>query len=113
MILTSDVCIYVCTEGVLSVEERGLVLVMSAIRVAWAGGGDGEMALRADTRSLAAFVRDPAAVVTAAIMPFALSAKYDAKVRSFLHLSDFCLTLPPLSLRSSHESACLQSTMQR
>lgn len=67
-------------EGVLAVEERGLVLVMSALRVAYAGGGDGEMALRADARNLAAFVRDPAAAVTAALLPFSLSAKYDTQV---------------------------------
>ena len=68
-------------EGVLAVEERGLVLVMSALRIAWAGGGDGEAALRADARSLAAYVRDPAAAVTAAILPFSASAKYDTQVR--------------------------------
>ena len=61
-------------------EERGLVLAMSALRVAWAGGGDGQMALRTDIRNLAGFVRDPGAAVTAALLPFSGACKYDAKV---------------------------------
>ncbi len=77
-------------EGVLAVEERGLVLVMSALRVAYAGGGDGEMALRADARNLAAFVRDPAAAVTAALLPFSLSAKYDTQVGITSRLGTLC-----------------------
>lgn len=61
-------------------EERGLVLAMTALRVAYAGGGDGEMALRADIRNMAGFVRDPSAAVTAAVLPLSAGFKYDCKV---------------------------------
>ena len=64
----------------LAVEERGLVLVMSALRVAYAGGGDGETALRTDIRDMAGFVRDPGAAVTAALLPLSAGCKYDGKV---------------------------------
>lgn len=67
-------------EGVLAVEERGLVLAMTALRVAYAGGGDGEMALRTDIRNMAGFVRDPGAAVTAALLPLSAGFKYDSKV---------------------------------
>ncbi len=73
-----------CVEEVLAVEERGLVLAMTALRVAYAGGGDSEMALRTDIRNLAGFVRDPGAAVTAALLPFSASCKYDSKVRKIL-----------------------------
>jgi hypothetical protein len=78
-------------EGVLAVEERGLVLVMSALRVAYAGGGDGETALRTDIRDMAGFVRDPGAAVTAALLPLSAGCKYDGKVGA----SESTLQRPP------------------
>ena len=65
----------------LSLEDRGLALTMTALRVAYAAGGDGEVALRSDIRNLAGFVRDPGAAVTAALLPFSASVKYDGKVQ--------------------------------
>lgn len=56
------------------------MLAMTALRVAYAGGGDGEMALRTDLRNMAGFVRDPGAAVTAALLPLSAGFKYDSKV---------------------------------
>lgn len=53
---------------------------MTALRVAYAAGGDGEMELRGDLHNLAGFVRDPSAAVSAALLPFSCSVKYDVKV---------------------------------
>ena len=65
----------------LELEDRGLALTMTALRIAYAAGGDGEMALRGDMRNLAGFVRDPSAAVSAALLPLSCSVKYENKVR--------------------------------
>ena len=36
--------------------------------------------MRADVRNTAGFIRDPGAAVTAALLPFSASVKYDGKV---------------------------------
>ena len=36
--------------------------------------------MRADVRNTAGFIRDPGAAVTAALLPFSASIKYDGKV---------------------------------
>lgn len=56
-------------------------MTMTALRIAYAAGGDGEMALRGDMRNLAGFVRDPSAAVSAALLPLSCSVKYECKVR--------------------------------
>jgi len=38
------------------------------------------VAVRADVRNTAGFIRDPGAAVTAALLPFSASVKYDGKV---------------------------------
>lgn len=67
-------------DAVLSLEERGLALSMTALRVAYSKGGDGEQGVNLDLRQLAAFVRDPAAIVTTALLPLSCSATFMSKV---------------------------------
>ena len=43
-----------------------------------------QVAVRADVRNTAGFIRDPGAAVTAALLPFSASVKYDGKVRCWL-----------------------------
>ena len=63
-------------------EERGLSVAWSALRVSYAMGGDGESNIRADMRHLAAFVRDPSTVVTCALLPFSCSMQMEMQVRT-------------------------------
>lgn len=53
----------------LSLEERGLVVSSTALRVSYAYGGDGETDFRVDLRELAGFVRDPDARVNCFLLP--------------------------------------------
>lgn len=71
----------------LGVEERGLSLSWSAVRVSYAAGGDGESNIRADLRNLAAFVRDPCTVVSCVLLPFSCSLQMDMQVGLGLRLS--------------------------
>ena len=48
--------------------------------------------MRADVRNTAGFIRDPGAAVTAALLPFSASVKYDGKVCNPLRLL-FCCSL--------------------
>ena len=63
-------------------EERGLSITWSALRVSYAQGGDGESEVRADLRHFAAFVRDPCAIVTCILLPFSCSLHLEMQVRS-------------------------------
>lgn len=65
---------------VLTLEDRGLALTMTSLRVGYAAGGDGELSLRGDIRNLAGFVRDPSAAVSAVLLPLSCTVKYDGKV---------------------------------
>lgn len=65
---------------VLTLEDRGLALTMTSLRVGYAAGGDGELSLRSDIRNLAGFVRDPSAAVSAVLLPLSCTVKYDGKV---------------------------------
>jgi len=62
-------------------EERGLAVTASALRVAYAAGGDGGTDLRLDLRNAAAFVRDPDALVTCLLLPLSASARMEAQAR--------------------------------
>ena len=64
----------------LRVEERGLSVSWSALRVSYAMGGDGESNIRADLRHLAAFVRDPCTVVSCVLLPFSCSMQMEMQV---------------------------------
>ena len=66
----------------LRVEERGLSISWSALRVSYAMGGDGESNIRADMRHLAAFVRDPNTVVSCILLPFSCSMHLEMQVCS-------------------------------
>jgi len=63
-------------------EERGLAVTASALRVAYAAGGDGGTDLRLDLRNAAAFVRDPDALVTCLLLPLSASARMEAQARA-------------------------------
>ena len=63
-------------------EERGLSITWSALRVSYAQGGDGESDVRADLRHFAAFVRDPCAIVTCILLPFSCSLHLEMQVCS-------------------------------
>jgi hypothetical protein len=67
-------------EYALGVEEKGLSVTWSALRVSYAMGGDGETNIRADLRHLAAFVRDPCTVVSCILLPLSCSMHLDMKV---------------------------------
>ena len=54
----------------MSLEERGLVVNWSTLRMAVGQGGDGDSHMKADVDNLAAFVRDPGACVTCLLLPF-------------------------------------------
>ena len=69
-----------CTGFALRVEERGLSVSWSALRVSYAMGGDGESNIRADMRHLAAFVRDPITVVSCILLPFSCSMHLEMQV---------------------------------
>ena len=70
-----------CTSGMaLRVEERGLSITWSALRVSYAMGGDGESDIKADLRHFAAFVRDPGTVVTCLLLPFSCSMHLEMQV---------------------------------
>lgn len=66
----------------LVVEDRGLSVSWSALRVAYAMGGDGESDIRADLRGLAAFVRDPGTVVTCLLLPLDCSMHLEMQAMS-------------------------------
>ncbi|KAK9867090.1 hypothetical protein WJX84_006946 [Apatococcus fuscideae] len=57
-----------------SLENKALALTWSAVRFAYAMGGDGQADMRIDIRRIAAFVRDPAACVTCLLLPLSCSA---------------------------------------
>jgi hypothetical protein len=61
-------------------EQRGLAASWSGLRFAYAAGGDGESNLRVDLRNFAAFVRDPAALVTCLLLPHSCSVRLEMQV---------------------------------
>ncbi len=68
-------------ETALRLEQRGLAGSWSGLRFAYSAGGDGQSDLRFDARNLAAFVRDPAALVTCLLLPHSCSAHLEMQVR--------------------------------
>lgn len=64
----------------LALEERGLALSATVVRVAYASGGDGESVIQADLRELAAFIRDPGARANCILQPFSCSAEVKTQV---------------------------------
>jgi len=64
----------------LSLEERGIALSSSAIRVAYSAGGDGESVIQVDLRELAIFIRDPRARINCILQPFSCSAEVHTQV---------------------------------
>ena len=76
------------------------------------------MAVRADVRNAAGFIRDPGAAVTAALLPFSASVKYDGKVRGLPASSELlarrvldnaAILAHALPACSWHDSPCLAS----
>lgn len=61
-------------------EGRGISITWSALRLSYAMGGDGESDIKADLRHLAAFVRDPTAIVTCLLLPFSCSVHLETQV---------------------------------
>ena len=64
----------------MSLEERGLVVNWSTLRMAVGQGGDGDSHIKADIDNLAAFVRDPGACVTCLLLPFSGSMELQMQV---------------------------------
>ena len=64
----------------MSLEERGLVVNWSTLRMAVGQGGDGDTHMKADVDNLAAFVRDPGACVTCLLLPFSGSMDLQMQV---------------------------------
>ncbi len=69
-------------EPMRRLEERGLAVTASALRVAYAAGGDGELDARLDLRNAAAFVRDPDALVTCLLLPLSASLRLESQARA-------------------------------
>ena len=65
------------SPGSLALEERGLAIAASIVRVAHAAGGDGESVIKVDTQDLCTFVRDPRARVNCVLQPFSFSAEIE------------------------------------
>lgn len=63
-------------------EERGLAVTASALRLACAAGGDGGLDARLDLRNAAAFVRDPDALVTCLLLPLSASLRLESQARA-------------------------------
>lgn len=61
-------------------EQRGLAASWSGLRFAFATGGDGESDMRVDMRNFAAFVRDPAALVSCLCLPHSCSVRLEMQV---------------------------------
>lgn len=56
-------------------EARGLAVTAGVLRFAYSAGGDGESDIKVDLREVAAFFRDPQAVVVSCVLlPFSASA---------------------------------------
>ena len=68
-------------DSTLALEEKGLAFTFSAVRAAYAAGGDCESDVRVDVRNLAAFVRDPAACVTCFLLPLSCTMHLKSQVR--------------------------------
>ena len=64
----------------MALEEKGLAFTFSAVRAAYAAGGDCESDVRVDVRNLAAFVRDPAACVTCFLLPLTCTLHLQSQV---------------------------------
>ena len=67
-------------DAALALEEKGLAFTFSAVRAAYAAGGDCESDVRVDVRNLAAFVRDPAACVTCFLLPLTCTLHLQSQV---------------------------------
>ena len=78
---TSRVMTWACAETALRLEQRGLALTWSGLRFAYSMGGDGASDVRCDARNMAAFVRDPAALVTCLLLPHNFSARLEMQAR--------------------------------
>ena len=57
-----------------------MAFTFSAVRAAYAAGGDCESDVRVDVRNLAAFVRDPAACVTCFLLPLTCTLHLQSQV---------------------------------
>ena len=68
-------------DSVLTLEEKGLAFTFSAVRAAYAAGGDCESDVRVDVRNLAAFVRDPVACVTCFLLPLSCTLHLKSQAR--------------------------------
>ena len=77
--------------GAVSLENKGFALTWSAVRFAYAMGGDGQADMRIDIRRIAAFVRDPAACVTCLLLPLSCSAHLQISVSSSCGEGRTCL----------------------
>jgi hypothetical protein len=66
--------------GALALEERGLAVGITIGRVAYAAGGDGESVLKVDVKDMAAFIRDPNALVRCILQPFSCSMELMSQV---------------------------------
>lgn len=67
-------------DTVTRLEQRGLAAAWSGLRFAYSVGGDGESDMRLDLRNFAAFVRDPAALVTCLLLPYSCSMRLEMQV---------------------------------
>ena len=61
------------SDGVLSVEDRGLSLDASLLRFCYASGGDGEILMKTDFTDVALLLRDPDARVHTVLQPLSAS----------------------------------------
>ena len=73
-------CLNRHADAALALEEKGLAFTFSAVRAAYAAGGDCESDVRVDVRNLAAFVRDPAACVTCFLLPLTCTLHLQSQV---------------------------------
>ena len=92
-------CLYLClkSKGLIRVllasdvgvrlEDKGMATTWSALRVGWAAGGDGQSEVRVDLRNAAAFVRDPAAIISCLLLPLYASLRMEMQACVLLRAS--------------------------
>lgn len=97
---------FLCTDTAMRLEQRGLAASWSGLRFAFATGGDGESDMRVDMRNFAAFVRDPAALVTCLCLPHSCSVRFEMQV--MLHKLAINSHLPMLRSSGCVKAQCLR-----